>query len=149
MEFDHIMKCLEVDEQICSIVLIPIIYFEVIFPFTDIPKSFSLFYLGFFPFWSVVLIALALLFLTIAVIGLIGYFLGCRRPTPEELYGNEFEQITPDDEFLLGGGGITNTTDSKTPTNGYYTNNMQRDFRYESSPRTERTRIGQSDEDMV
>jgi len=103
---------------------------------------------GFFPFWSVVLIAFALLFLTIAVIGLVGYLLGCRRPTPEELYANEFEQITPDDEFLLGGGGITNTDDTKTSPTGYVNNN-QRDFRYESSPPGERTRIGQSDEDMV
>ncbi len=95
------------------------------------------------------MIALALLFLTIAVIGLIGYLLGCRRPTPEELYANEFEQLTPDDEFLLGAGGITNTDDNKTLTNEYINNNNQQDFRFQSSPRTERTRIGQSDEDMV
>ncbi len=92
------------------------------------------------------MIALALIFLAIAVIGIIGYLLGCRRPTPEELYANEFEQLTPDDEFLLGAGGITNTNESKISPTGY---NNQRDFRYESSPRTERTRIGQSDEDMV
>jgi len=106
---------------------------------------------GFFPFWSVVLIALGLLFLTISVIGLIGYLLGCRRPTPEQLRASEFEQVTPDDEFLLGSGGITTTDDNKIPTNGYFNNNndQRRDFRYESSPRTERTRIGQSDEDMV
>jgi len=110
---------------------------------------FLLLYLGFFPFWSLVLIALALLSLTIAVIGLIGYLLGCRRPTPEELYASEFEQITPDDEFLLGAGGITNPNDGKISPNAYFNNTNQRDFRYESSPRTERTRIGQSDEDMV
>jgi len=104
---------------------------------------------GFFPFWSVVLIALALLFLTIAIIGLIGYFLGCRRPTPEELYANEFQEVTPDDEFLLGGGGITDANESKIPINEYLDNNNQRDSRYESSPRGERTRIGQSKEDMV
>ncbi len=92
---------------------------------------------------------MALLFLAIAVIGLIGYLLGCRRPTAEELYANEFGQITPDDEFLLGAGGITDTEESKTSTNGYYNNNNQPGFRYESSPRTERTRIGQSNEDMV
>jgi len=92
---------------------------------------------------------LALLFLAIAVIGLIGYLLGCRRPTAEELYANEFGQITPDDEFLLGAGGITDTDEGKTSTNGYYNNNNQPGFRYESSPRTEGTRIGLSNEDMV
>jgi hypothetical protein len=97
---------------------------------------------------SVAFIAFALVFLTIAVLGIVGYFLGCRRPTPEELYANESEQITPDDEFLLGGGGVTTTNDTKIPINRYLDDN-QRDFRYESSPRTERTRIGQSDEDMV
>ena len=97
---------------------------------------------------SIALIAFALAFLTIAVFGLVGYFLGCRRPTAEELYANEAEQITPDDEFLLGGGGVTAVNDTKIPIDRYLDDN-QRDFRYESSPRTERTRIGQSDEDMV
>ncbi|CAF3506551.1 unnamed protein product [Adineta steineri] len=105
---------------------------------------------GFFPFWSIVLVAFALLFLTISVIGLIGYLLGCRRPTPEELYANEFEQLTPDDEFLLGGGGVTNVDETKTSTNGYFNNNTDRqNYHYNSSPSAERTRIGQSDEDMV
>jgi hypothetical protein len=92
---------------------------------------------------------LALIFLAIAVIGLIGYLLGCRRPTAEELYEKEFGQLTPDDEFLLGTGGITDTEESRTSANGYYNNTNQGDFRSESSPRTERTRIGQSNEDMV
>ncbi len=78
-----------------------------------------------------------------------GYLLGCRRPTPEELNAEEYGPITPDNEFLLGTGGITDINDSKTTTNGYFNNTNQRDFRYESSPRTERARIGQSDEDMV
>lgn len=114
------------------------------------------FYLGFFPFWSVLLIALALGFLLIAIIGLIGYLLGCRRPTAEELYAKEFEQITPDEEFLLGSGGITGPEDSKVaatttiPINGYFNHDYnQQDFHYDSSPRTERARIGQSNEDMV
>ena len=106
------------------------------------------FHLGFFPFWSVALLAFALTFLAIAVIGVIGYLLGCRRPTPEELYEIEFGQTTPDDEFLLGGGGVTTSTDVKIPINRYLDDD-QRDFQYDSSPRAERTRIGQSDEDMV
>jgi hypothetical protein len=106
-----------------------------------------LFYLGFFPFWSIILIGLALVFLTLAICGLIGYLLGCRRPTLEELYADQFEQLTPDDEFLLGAGGVTNMNDTKisipASQNGYFDNNP-RDFRYESLPR-----IGQSNEDMV
>jgi hypothetical protein len=105
-------------------------------------------YIGFFPFWSLALVAFALTFLTIAVFGLVGYLLGCRRPTPEELYSNEFGEKTPVDEFLLGGGGITNANDTIISTNRYYDNN-QGDFRYESSPSGGRTRVGQSDEDMV
>jgi len=97
---------------------------------------------GFFPFWSLVAIALALLFLTIAIIGLIGHLLGCRRPTPEELYANEFQGITPDDEFLLGAGEVTDANESKIPI-------LDNNQRYDSSPRGERTRIGQSNEDMV
>jgi hypothetical protein len=88
--------------------------------------------------------------LTLAVLGLIGYLLGCRRPTPEELYANESVQLTPDDEFLLGAGGVTDTDDTKIPINDYFDNNPnQQKFRYDSSPSAERTRIGQSDEDMV
>lgn len=84
------------------------------------------------------------------MIGLIGYLLGCRRPTPEELYANEFQQVTPDDEFLLGSGGITDPNDSKiTTTNEYFNNNNQQDIAYESSPRNDRTRIGHRNEDMV
>jgi hypothetical protein len=98
-----------------------------------------------------VLIALALLFLLIAVIGLIGYLLGCRRPTPEEIYETEFRQVTPDDEFLLGGNGLfTNTDETKTLSNGHFDNNQQQpDFRSDSRSPVERTRIGQSNEDMV
>jgi hypothetical protein len=92
---------------------------------------------------------LALIFLAIAVIGLIGYLLGCRRPTAEEIYTKEFGQLTPDDEFLLGAGGITDPEENRTAANGYYNNTDQRDYRYESSPRAERARIGQSSEDMV
>ncbi|CAF0745464.1 unnamed protein product [Rotaria sp. Silwood1] len=103
---------------------------------------------GFFPFWSIVLIAFALIFLTIAVIGLIGYLLGCRRPTPEEIYAKEFQQITtPDDQFLLGNDGSTSPNGIQTSTNEYFNNNQ--DFHYKSSPLAERTRIGQSSEDMV
>ncbi|CAF1364561.1 unnamed protein product [Adineta steineri] len=107
---------------------------------------------GFFPFWSLVLIGFALIFLTFAVCGLIGYLLGCRRPTLEELYANEFDQLTPDDEFLLGAGGITNLNDTKlsiaNSSHGYFDNN-HKDFRYETLPPIERTRVGQSYEHMV
>ncbi|CAF2407747.1 unnamed protein product [Rotaria sp. Silwood2] len=102
---------------------------------------------GFFPFWSIVLIALALISLAIAVFGLIGYLLGCRRPTPEEIYAKEFQQITPDDEFLLRNDGSTNPNGIQTSTNEYFNNNQN--FHYKSSPLSERTRIGQSSEDMV
>jgi hypothetical protein len=99
-----------------------------------------------------VLICFALIFLTLAVCGLIGYLLGCRRPTIEEIYANEFDQLTPDDEFLLGTGGISNMNDTKisipNSSNGFFDNN-QRDFRYESLPPIERTRVGLSHEDMV
>ena len=105
--------------------------------------------LGFFPFWSIVLVALALVFLAIAVVGLIGFFLGCRRPTPDELRAEENEAPTPDNEFLLGTGANPDIYDGKTSTNGYYNNYDQRDFRSESSPRGQKARIGQSDEDMV
>ncbi|CAF0739496.1 unnamed protein product [Rotaria sordida] len=102
---------------------------------------------GFFPFWSVVLIAFALVFLTIAVIGLIGYLLGCRRPTAEEIYVKEFQRIPPDDELLLGNDGSTNANGIQISTNEYFNNNQ--DFPYKSSPLAERTRIGHSGEDMV
>lgn len=88
----------------------------------------------------------------LAIIALIGYSLGCRRPTLEELYANEFEQLTPDDEFLLAAEGISNMNDTKisiqNSTNGLFNNN-QRDFRYESLLPMERTRLGQSHEDVV
>ncbi|CAF0876513.1 unnamed protein product [Rotaria sordida] len=111
---------------------------------------------GFFPFWSIVLICFGLIFLTLAVFGFIGYLLGCRRPTLEELYANEFEQLTPDDEFLLGTGRISNINDTKisieNSSNGLFNNNNnnnQRDFRYESLLPIERIRIGQSYEHVV
>jgi hypothetical protein len=90
--------------------------------------------------------------LTLALLGLIGYLLGLRRPTLEELYANEFEQLTPDDEFLLGSGGMSNMNDTKilipNSSNGYFDQN-HRDFRYESIQPIERTHVGQSHEDMV
>ncbi|CAF3978953.1 unnamed protein product [Rotaria magnacalcarata] len=39
---------------------------------------------GFFPFWGIVLLLLSFVFLLIAVLGLVGYFVGCRAP-PERL----------------------------------------------------------------
>lgn len=70
----------------------------------------------------------------------------------EELYANEFDQLTPDDEFLLGGGGISNLNETKisipASSNGYF-DNYQKDFRYESLQPIERTRVGQSYEHMV
>ncbi len=90
--------------------------------------------------------------MTLAVFGLICYLLGCRRPTLDELYANEFDQLTPDDEFLLGAGEISNMNDTKisiqNSTNGYFDNNP-RDFRYESLQPIERKYVGQSHEDMV
>ena len=67
----------------------------------------------------------------------------------EELYANEFEQLAPDDEFLLGQDDAANGNDAKIPTNDYFDNDNQREFRYASQPPIERTRIGLSDEDMV
>jgi len=90
--------------------------------------------------------------LTLALFGLIGYLLGCRRPSLDELYANEFDQLTPDDEFLLGGGGLSNMNDTKisiqNSTMEYFDNN-QKDFRYESLQPIERNRVGQSHEHMV
>ena len=111
------------------------------------------FLLGFFPFWSIPLICFSLIFLILALLGLIGYFLGCRRPTLEELIANEFEQLSPDDEYLLGtGGGLVNMNETKisipNSSNGYFDQNHQ-DYRYESLQPIERTRIGHSHEDMV
>ncbi|CAF5005099.1 unnamed protein product, partial [Rotaria socialis] len=57
----------------------------------------------FFPFWSIVLIVFALIFLTVGIVGFIGYLLGCRRPTAEEIMAKEFQLIRSDDEALLGG----------------------------------------------
>lgn len=101
-----------------------------------------------------VLICFAFIFLTLAIIGVIGYLLGCRRPSLEELYANEFEQLTPDEEFLLGagGGGLTNFNDTKVlldNTSNVYFDTYQQDSRYQSLQPIERTRIGQSHEDMV
>jgi hypothetical protein len=152
MELEHIMKCPVVDEQICSIALIQIIYFEV---FNCIFKQSLLilfFFGGFFPFWSIALLCFAIIFLTLGVCGIIGYLLGFRRPTIEELYAEEFEQLTPDDEFLLGAGGVSNMNDTKLsiPQSSIaFFDNNQRDFRYESLQPIERTRVGQSHEDMV
>ena len=88
--------------------------------------------------------------MVIAVVGLIGYLLGCRRPTAEELYANEFEQTGPDDELLLGSGGFTNIDETKISANGHFDENSRGEFRYDTQPSpTGRTRIGQSDEDMV
>lgn len=91
----------------------------------------------------------------LALVGLIGYLLGCRRPTTEELYANEFEQLSPDDEYLLGAGGgeLSHLNETKVfmqnpSSNGYFDQNRE-DFRYESLQPIERTRIGQSHEDMV
>ena len=109
----------------------------------------SVLYIGFFPFWSIVLILFAIVFLAIAVIGIIGHLLGCRRPTPEEIHAKDFEQLTPDDEFLLGAGGITEVDETKPSPPTDYLDSNQQDFRYNSSPTGERTRVGQSDEDMV
>lgn len=152
LELEHIMKCPVDNGQICSVVSIQIIFFKV---FLVIVHFFSIdiSLLGFFPFWSIPLICFSLIFLLLAVAGLIGYSLGCRRPTLEELYANEFEQLSPDDEYLLGTGeGLVNLNETKISipisSNGYFDQNHQ-DFRYESLQPIERTRIGQSHEDMV
>ena len=108
--------------------------------------------LGFFPFWSIILIGLAFVFLTLAILGLIGYFLGCRRPSFEEIYADEFEQLTPDDEFLLGGGRVNHHNDTKISippsSNGYFEYN-QPEVRYESILPAERTHVGRSYEHTV
>ncbi|CAF0750834.1 unnamed protein product [Didymodactylos carnosus] len=59
---------------------------------------------GFFPFWSIVLICFALLFLLVALIGVIGYLCGCRRPKPE--YYKDFEQLQQDDDYLINENGV-------------------------------------------
>jgi hypothetical protein len=47
-------------------------------------KSFYLlFYKGFFPIWSAILVCVALIFLLIAIGGIIGYWFGCRNPHRE------------------------------------------------------------------
>lgn len=101
----------------------------------------ALVYIGFFPFWSIVLIALALAFITIAAIGFIGYLLGCRRPSPEEICAKEFEQLRSDNEALLNGADLNNQNDIGISPN--------QDFDYRSSPFSERTRIAHAGEDMV
>ena len=78
--------------------------------------------------------------------------LGCRRPSIEELYANEFEQLTPDDEFLLGQGGATTTNESRFFMHNFtkdVLDHSQRDFRYESLLPIERIHTGQSYEHMV
>lgn len=104
-------------------------------------------YLGFFPFWSIVLIALAVIFLLIALIGIVCYLLGCRRPTPEELLAKEFQQLAPDNEFLLSGGAPPMGTGTGAAINDY--NDDNQDVPYRSSPFSERTRFGHSNEDTV
>lgn len=146
------MNCPVDNVRICLIVSIQIIYFKVLFIYHLKLNIFFFFYSGFFPFWSIPLICFSLLFLSLAVLGLIGYLLGCRRPSLEEIYANEFEQLSPDDEYLLGGGGISHMNETKiliqNPSNGYFDQD-RRDYRYESLQPIERTRIGQSHEDMV
>ena len=96
------------------------------------------------------MIAAALIFLSIALIGLIGYFLGCRRPTAEELRAKEFEQFTPDDEYLLSSNGANNEMDGRVSPLRYAPETPVADFRYDSQTvRPSQIRIGQSDEDMV
>ncbi|CAF4617840.1 unnamed protein product, partial [Rotaria magnacalcarata] len=57
------------------------------------------------------------------------------------------------EEFLLGTGPILNMNDTKistqNSTTGLFNNHHQRDFQYESLLLIERTRIGQSHEDVV
>lgn len=81
--------------------------------------------LGFFPFWSIILIAIAFVFLFLSILGLIGYYFGLRRPSFEELYGADFDQFTPDEEFLLGTTGFVRLNETKssipaTPSGGYF-----------------------------
>ncbi|CAF3689139.1 unnamed protein product [Rotaria socialis] len=102
---------------------------------------------GFFPFWSIVLIVFALIFLTVGIVGFIGYLLGCRRPTAEEIMAKELQLIRSDDEALLGGNDFTNINGIRISTNDY--THTDEDFHYKSSPLAERIRIGQISEDMV
>ena len=83
----------------------------------------------------------------IAIIGLIGYLLGCRRPTPEEIYAKEFQQVAPDDEFLLAGNDSTSVNINQASQNEYFHNNSY--FPHDTSSSIGQTRIGQSNEDMV
>lgn len=91
-----------------------------------------------------------MVFLFISVIGLVGYLLGCRRPTREQLQDAEFAQMQNDDELLLGVHVDNNGQERKPFMNGYIDNTHSPKLGYDSRPeRPPRTRIGQSDEDMV
>lgn len=89
-----------------------------------------------------------------AVLGLIGYFLGCRRPSLEELYANEFDQQLPTDEdYLLAGQTYSNLNETKisipaTP-NDYFNRNQRQDSTYESLLPEPRTRSIHAVEHMV
>jgi hypothetical protein len=111
------------------------------------------FFLGFFPFWSIVLIGLAFVFLLLSIVGLIGYVLGCRRPSFEQLYGNELEHLTLDDEYLLGTGGFTRMNDTKMVTrhlsNGLFGRHHQREYHYETLLPIESTSCTRTNEHMV
>lgn len=95
---------------------------------------------GFFPFWSIILIAFAFVFLALSFIGLIGYYFGLRRPSFEELYGPEFDQLTPDEEFLLGTGTFSRLNETKY---------LDQQTRYESLLPIDRTPIRRSHEHTV
>lgn len=147
------MKCPAAGELTYSIESIQIIYSTVRMTFLfHRSHVILLFSSGFFPFWSIILIGFAFVFLTMAILGLIGYFLGCRRPSLEELYADEFEQLTPDDEYLLSGGGMTQRNDTKNSippsSNGYFEYNLP-EVRYESILPIERSRVGRSYEHVV
>jgi hypothetical protein len=117
----------------------------------DSQKTISLFSCqGFFPFWSIVLIALAFIFLIIAVIGIVGYAFGCRRPTIQELEGNDVERMLTEDELLLASNDLADVNRKDISNDGYFDSNNPMDYRHDKQLLTiERTRIGHSVEDMV
>lgn len=87
-----------------------------------------------------------MVFLTLGIIGFIGYLLGCKRPTPEELLAKEIHQTAPDNEFLLDTDRATYTNGMSPQANEY---NNDQDYPYKSSALAGRTRFGHSTEDMV
>jgi len=101
---------------------------------------------GFFPFWSIVLICFALVFLFISLIGVIGYFcFGCRRPKPEVYRDFEKMPQQEDDQYLLENGSYYQKTANGGDTSDV--DDEQQQQRLQES--LDQAKIGFRSEDMV